>query len=328
MKVLTGDIGGTKTLLRITEIADGNGRVVCEQRYRSDGFANLEPMVLQFLGEFGQTDISAACFAVAGPVHREAGSDHCRTTNLPWVLDSRSLEQHCGIPRVRLINDFEAVGRGIDELGDGDLACLRAGVAEALQPRLVLGAGTGLGVCHLLPTSDGVQVLASEGGHLDFAPTNQVQMEFLRFMQRRHPEHVSYDRIVSGPGLQAIFEYLTQAAADTKVGEILAAEDVPAAIASSAADLPLARRAVELFVEIYGAQAGNLALVTLARGGIYIAGGIAPKMLGELKRGGFEQAFLAKGRLRPVLEAMPIHVVLRPDVGLLGAAAVARRMLP
>lgn len=328
MKILTGDIGGTKTLLRITEMGRNLSRVCFEKRYMSGDFTSLEPMVLQFLAEAGEMHIESACFAVAGPVRRVDQSTHSRITNLPWVLDSAALATKCGLPHVQLVNDFEAVGYGIDELAGDDLALLRAGVPDRSRPRLVLGAGTGLGVCQLIPSADGTQVFPSEGGHVDFGPTSELQQDFLRFMWRRHGSRVSYDRVVSGPGLEALFEFLVdseKAGDDTGVRQILAAEDIPLAISASQAEVQLARRAVDLFLQIYGAQAGNLALVTLAMGGVYIAGGIAPKLLNELRRGGFVEGFLDKGRLRPLLENIPVQVVMRSDVGLMGAAALARR---
>lgn len=328
MRILTGDIGGTKTLLRITDMGRESTRVRFEKRYRSTEFVSLEPMVQQFLAEAGEMHIDSACFAVAGPVRRVDQSTQSRITNLPWLLDSATLATKCGLPHVQLVNDFEAIGYGIDELETEELAMLRPGETDRSRPRLVLGAGTGLGVCQLIPSTTGTQVLPSEGGHVDFAPTTELQQDFLRFMWRRHGSRISYDRVVSGPGLEALFEFLVDsegAQGNTHVTEILAADDVPLAISSSQAELRLARRAVDLFLEIYGAQAGNLALVTLPVGGVYIAGGIAPKLINELRRGGFIESFLDKGRLRPLLETMPVQVVMRPDVGLLGAAALARR---
>lgn len=328
MKILTGDIGGTKTLLRITEMVRESSRVRFENRYRSTDFVSLEPMVQQFLAEAGEMRIDSACFAVAGPVRRVDQTTQSRITNLPWLLDSAALATKCGLPRVQLVNDFEAIGYGIDELQEEEFAVLHPGEADRSRPRLVLGAGTGLGVCHLIPSPTGTQVLPSEGGHLDFAPTTELQQDFLRFMWRRHGGRISYDRVVSGPGLEALFEFLVDnegARENSDVRSILAAEDVPLAISSSQGDLRLARRAVDLFLEIYGAHTGNLTLVTLPVGGVYVGGGIAPKLINELRRGGFVESFLDKGRLRPVLETIAIRVVMRPDVGLLGAAALARR---
>lgn len=328
MRILTGDIGGTKTLLRITDIGLHPSRVRYEKRYLSEDFPSLEPMVQQFLAEAGGMHIDSACFAVAGPVRRVDQAAHSRITNLPWVLDSAALATRCGLPRVQLVNDFEAVGYGIDELGPEEVVALRPGAADRSRPRLVLGAGTGLGVCQLVPSPQGTQVFPSEGGHMDFAPTSELQQEFLRFMWKRHNSRISYDRIVSGPGLAALFEFLVEreSAGDyARVRDILVADDVPSAVSASQAEVPIARRAVDMFLEIYGAQAGNLALVTLATGGVYIGGGIAPKLIKELQKGGFVEGFLSKGRLRPVLENMPLQVVMRPDVGLLGAAALARQ---
>lgn len=328
MKILTGDIGGTKTVLRINDWGLEPDRVRYEKRFVSSEFPSLEPMVLKFLAEAGEMHIDSACFAVAGPVRRVDQATHSRITNLPWVLDSAVLAAKCALPRVQLVNDFEAVGYGIDQLKSEELVPLIAGGVDRSRPRLVIGAGTGLGVCQLVPSPEGTQVFPSEGGHVDFAPTTELQQEFLRFMWGRHDSRISYDRVVSGPGLAAIFEFLVErnsAQEDVGVCEILAADDIARAVSTSQATVPLARTAVDMFLDIYGALAGNLALVTLATGGVYIGGGIAPKLISELRRGSFAQAFLNKGRLRAVLENMPLYVILRPDVGLLGAAALASR---
>lgn len=328
MRILTGDIGGTKTLLRISDASLGPNGVRYEKRYSSVEFPSLEPMVIQFLADAGEMHIDSACFAVAGPVRRVDQATHSRITNLPWVLDSAALAVKCGLPRVQLVNDFEAVGYGIDVLKAEELFPLIPGLTDRSRPRLVIGAGTGLGVCQLVPSADGTQVFPSEGGHIDFAPTTELQQTFLRFMWKRHGSRVSYDRVVSGPGLAAIFEFLVESESandDAGVREILAADDMPRAVSTHQASVPLARRALDMFIEIYGALAGNLALVTLATGGVYIGGGIAPKLIDELRRGSFAQAFLNKGRLRALLENMPLQVIMRPDVGLLGAAALASR---
>jgi glucokinase len=324
MTLLAGDLGGTKTLLRLS---DESGNILCESRFPSGDFGGLEPMVAEFLGRDNHRKaISAACFAVAGPVSHSESQSTARITNLPWCLSSTELAGVCNAP-VSLINDFEAVAHGIGELDGADLRVIHAGAAQTGKPRVVLGAGTGLGVCQIVPTASGAMVMPSEGGHADFAPSNAQQLGLLRFLWERHG-HVSYDRVLSGPGLAAIFEYLADiegVQSEPAIRDILTSRDVPAAVTAAArSNVAVARKSVDMFVDVYAAQAGNLALVSLALGGVYVAGGIAPKIIDELDSSRFREGFIAKGRMRELLERTPVAVVLNEQVGLLGALAVAR----
>ena len=323
MTLLAGDVGGTKTLLALFE----EGSLVRRESFPSARYASLQALVREFLGPAAHP-VTRACFGVAGPVSAET----CRATNLPWVIDARELETALAISRVALVNDFHALSVGIGELPAGDLARLNEVPADPHGPRVVIGAGTGLGQAVLVEGPQGVQVLASEGGHCDFGPRNELEIELLRFMLRRH-DHVSYERLVSGPGLVAIYEFLREKRASPEsaaVAAALAADPEGAAATVSTHALgnadPLCARALDLFTSIYGAEAGNLALKVVARGGVYVAGGIAPKILAKLSDGTFMKAFLDKGRLSHVLEGTPVRVVLNPEVGLLGAAAIARRL--
>jgi len=323
---LAGDIGGTKTWLRLAEATPAGLRTVREQRFESADFDGLVPMIRTFLArESPPVEIRSACFGVAGPV--EGG--RATLTNLPWSVDADDISQQCGIAAVRLINDFEAVGYGIEALADRDIATLQIGRPEAKGPRAVLGAGTGLGVCLVVPGGEHYQVIATEGGHVDFAPTDELQMGLLRFLQGLFG-HVSYERILSGPGLVNIYQFLQSAGAHRPAADLahaLHTDGAAAAIsqAALAGHDSCARAALQLFINIYGAQAGNLALTVLARGGVYLAGGIAPRVLAELKSGEFMRAFCAKGRFAELLSMIPVHVVLNPQVGLMGAALVASR---
>lgn len=309
--ILAGDVGGTKTLLMLAEIGQGVPRTVHEARYENSQFDSLESILADFLGT--RYHPVAACFAVAGPIDGRQAS----LTNLPWQIDADRLEKHFGFGQVRLINDFVAVGYGIEALGLDDLVQLQAGIPLAHAPRVVLGAGTGLGECLLVWGNGHYEVIASEGGHVDFAPADELQIGLLRWLQSNYG-HVSYERILSGPGLVAIHDYLR--ADNQKLND-------PADVTDAAfAGEKIAMLALEMFIQIYGAQAGNLALTCLARGGVFIAGGIAPRIIDQIRAGGFMRAFLEKGRHARLVAEMPVQVVINPNVGLLGAASIAGRM--
>lgn len=326
MPVLSGDIGGTKTLLQLSAVEPGRCQVLAEQRYSSQAYDGLAPMVRDFLRDYGAGHgvPSAACFGVAGPVLDTPGGQQAKLTNLPWQLDSEQLASGIGIAKLRLINDFRAIGYGLELLAAEDLAVLQQGKSEARAVRALVGAGTGLGVGMVVWQGDRYEPLPSEGGHVDFAPTDDQQAA-LRVHLAQQFGTVSYERLLSGPGLVNIYRYLRLghgAAADVSAE----GSDAAARISAAAENDPVARAAVELFVSVYGAFAGNLALTTLARGGVYIAGGIAPKMIQHLRGERFLAAFRNKGRMRVLLEAMPVQVVMNPKVGLLGTALAASRL--
>ena len=312
--VLAGDVGGTKTLLMLAEISQGVPRAVREARYDNSRFDSLEGILADFLGTHYQPCV--ACFAVAGPIAGRQAS----LTNLPWQIDADELEKTFGFSQVRLINDFVAVGYGIEALGPDDMVQLQEGKPLAHAPCVVLGAGTGLGECLLAWGNGHYEVIASEGGHVDFAPADELQIGLLRQLQSTFG-HVSYERVLSGPGLVAIHECLHSG--DEKYPALTDPADITdAALAGD----PVAMRTLEMFIAIYGAQAGNLALTCLARGGVFIAGGIAPRIIDQIRAGGFMRAFLEKGRHSCLMAEMPVQVVMNPNVGLLGAALTAGRM--
>lgn len=320
-RYLSGDIGGTKTILQL-EAADETAPL--RKSYVSANYRGMAEMLDDFLQDAGKPAIAAACLALAGPVRGRQVS----LTNLPWQVDADALARRFAIPRVTLINDFEAAGMGVAALQQGDLLTLQAGAQHAGN-RLVLGAGTGLGVAWLTPAHRGYRVHPSEAGHMDFAPANDAQCALLRYLQQRHG-HVSYERIVSGPGLVAIFEFLRDTGRASPSAELvaaMAAADGAAALTQFArqGDEEIARTTLDMFIEIYGAFAGNLALAALPRGGIYVAGGIAAKIAASLQRGDFLRAFLRKGRFSELLHTFPLHIVLNEQVGLLGAALRARK---
>lgn len=320
MTLLAGDVGGTKTALALVQ----GGNIVERQVYPSAGFSSLDALVRDFLGQRGK-GISRACFGIAGPVI----DDSCRTTNLRWVVEARSLERSLGLPRVCLVNDFHALATGIKALPASDFAVLNDSPSDPRGPWALIGAGTGLGEALVVRTASGVEVIASEGGHTDFAPRNELEIDLLRFLLKRHTR-VSYERVISGRGLVALYEFMRGRSPEVEsaaVREEIASSSGDAAPIISRHGLenddPLCAQALSLFVSIYGAEAGNLALKVVARGGIFVAGGIAPKILPKLLDGAFRASFVAKGRLSPMLEATSVKVVLNPDAGLLGAASLA-----
>lgn len=321
---LAGDIGGTKTLLQIFKA--GGARVpLLRKSYPSSGYAGLVEIVAEFLREANVQEVSSACLALAGPV----SGRKVTLTNLPWVVDADALALRFNISQVSLINDFEAVGLGVAAMESADLLPLQQGAEQAHGVRIVVGAGTGLGVAWLTWQGDSYAVHPSEGGHMDFAPTDEVQYALLQYLQQRHG-HVSYERIVSGPGLVAIFEFLRDSGRAAPSVELIAAMqagDGAAAIASFASEPgeAIATQALEMFTQIYGAFVGNVALVALPRGGIYVAGGIAAKIAPRMQNGGFMRAFLDKGRFNGLLSTLPLSIVANPQIGLLGASLVAQR---
>jgi glucokinase len=305
MTLLAGDVGGTKTLLRCV---DGDGAVVLEARYDSASYATFDELLREFVQRVARP-VHAACFAIAGPVLHGQG----KVTNVGWVLEESELAREFAIGRVSLINDFSAVALGVPLLSADDLLSLHPGARDAEAPIAILGAGTGLGEAIVTRHAGTYQVLPTEGGHGDFAPQDEEQTRFFLHLHR-HYGHVSWERVVSGMGLVNLFTFL-------------GGEEVSPAEIAERADRgdPLARRAFAMFVDAYGAEAGNMALRVLARGGVYLAGGIAAKNVRWFTDGAFVEAFLRKGRFRPLLESIPVDLIMNEEVGLLGAVEGARR---
>lgn len=320
---LAADIGGTKTFLQAGILEGGQPRAKREQAYASAAYGSLEELVADFL-KSDPVPPRAACFAVAGPV--EGGQ--AKLTNLPWEVDAERIRRQLAIPRVSIINDFAAVALGVDALAPGDLVTLQEGRARE-GTRIALGAGTGLGVAGIVAAQGHAIPLASEAGHMDFAPRGELEARLLAFLSQKYGR-VSYERVVSGPGLVHIFDFLCQEEAGPKEEKLLEAirQAGAAAITEYALERrePLAAKAVRLFADIYGAFAGNLALAFLALGGVYLAGGIAPKMVVALKEKTFVQAFRDKGRFAELMSEIPVKVIMNEKVGLLGAALSAARL--
>jgi glucokinase len=321
--LLAGDVGGTKTVLTLVEAA--SERTILEATFPSRDFPGLEAIVERFLAAGPPVEIAAACFGVAGPVV----DGRAVTTNLPWRLDEAALARAIPAPRVRLLNDLEAAAHGVLELPGSDLATLQPGTPRPGHKALI-AAGTGLGEALMIWDGARHVVVASEGGHGDFAPRNDLETDLLRFLAREFG-HVSYERVLSGPGLFNIYRFLRDTGWATEppaLRDAIARGDPSAAVseAALAGEHPLAAKALEMFVSIYGAEAGNLALKAFALGGVFVGGGIAPKIRARLADGTFIQAFRDKGRLAPFMAAIPVHLVLNPKAPLLGAVAVARAL--
>jgi len=309
MNVIAGDVGGTKTLLQLVEIVDGESTVALEHRFDSGGYKTFDELLGEFLGMAKRT-VDAACFAVAGPVFE----DRAEVTNLGWRIETAELTARFGIARVALINDFFAVALGVPLLHADDLVSLHPGDRKHGDPIAILGAGTGLGQAIVTFAGSDWGVIPSEGGHADFAPQDEEQARLFLYLHERHG-HVSWERLLSGMGLVNIFTFLGGTTENAAEVAQLAADGDPRAV-----------RAFEIFVDIYGAEAGNMALRVLSRGGVFLAGGIAAKNLSFFTDGRFVTAFLRKGRFRELLGAMPIDLIMNEKVGLIGAAEMARRV--
>jgi len=321
--ILAGDIGGTNTRLALFDGTPDHLNPVDIEVFPSPQFSGLPEIVRKYQAKHNQT-VKAAAFGLPGAVV----DGRVETTNLPWIVDSRHLAQELGLERVDLINDLFANAHGIVLLKETDFVALNQGTPSPTGNRVLVSAGTGLGEAGLLAEAGGgFRPFPSEGGHSDFAPTNEIQMDLLRYLLGRF-EHVSYERVLSGPGLHNIYEFLR----DTKRTEEpawLADEikngDPSAAIAKSglAGGAAIAVQALDIFVSIYGAEAGNLTLKVVATAGAFIGGGIAPKIVAKLQDGTFMKAFTAKGRFHALLSNVPVRVITNDKTALFGAGRVA-----
>ena len=323
--ILAGDIGATKALLLLAVLRQHRLEPLLERRYPVASFADFSAMLSRFVDECRrhcgrELRLERACFGAAGP----AAGNRIQMTNLPWRLDAAAIAAQFGIGRVRLVNDFEAAARGVEALGPGDSVILQRGEPLPGAARVVIGAGSGLGVAYVLPQGKRCRVIAGEGGHAGFAPANDEQM---RLWQALHAElgRVSVEHVVSGPGLVRIYEFLRATLPEAPALQEGVRAEGAAAISRFALEHgdPLACRALDLFIECYGAVAGDHALNVTARGGVLVAGGIAPKILHRIAAGGFIEAFNAKGAHAQLTGRMPVRVVTTERLGLLGAALIA-----
>jgi glucokinase len=340
MTVLAGDIGGTNARLALFERgAPGApiGAPLFEQTYPSASRPSMDVIIEEFLAAAGAklgaaaARITHACLGIAGPIENNI----CRATNLPWVVDGKALSQRLAIPRVTLVNDFYAAALGVTAVSPEQLASLGGGPPVPRGPIAVLGAGTGLGQAFLLwsPVEDGYQVVSSEGGHVDLAARTPLEFGLVQFLTHKYGR-VSCERVLSGQGLVDVFTFLSgepacrglirpdTAAAMAATGP---GHDPAAAISQRAlaGTDPVCEMALSIFCSVLGAVAGNLGLMVLATGGVYVAGGIAPRILDYLRKGAFREAFDRKGRLHTLVEKLPVYVVTHAQPGLVGAAKVA-----
>jgi glucokinase len=327
--ILAGDVGGTKVHLALYDFAAEQLKPVRDQKFSAHEFSSLDEVVDKFLtgdpkNDGDRAEIAGACFGCPGPVR----DGRLKLTNLPWTLDARDLQRSLSIEHIFLINDLEANGYGIPELAPESIFTLHAGDAAAVGHRGLIAAGTGLGEALLIWDGKAHRPIPSEGGHADFAPRNDREIALLQYLRKTLNGRVSWERVVSGIGIKNIYTFLRDVEKIEEpdwLRDRMAAEDPNAVIGKCAEDgsSSLCFETMNTFASAYGAEAGNIALRVLAMGGIYLGGGIAPKVLKTLGEGGFLQSFLDKGRMSPLLESVPVRVILDETCALLGAAAYA-----
>jgi glucokinase len=324
--ILAGDVGGTKTILALYEQQDTEWFCYKKDIFPSAEFVSFSNLLEFFLNKGADVVIQSVCIGVAGPVE----NGDCMTTNLPWVLKRKEIASQTGAKYVRFLNDLEATAWGVLNLAEDNFIELNPDAKENPGNKAVVAAGTGLGEALIVWSDEKYHVVATEGGHADFAPRNELEIGLLRYLMEKHSRHVSYERVVCGQGLVNIYQYLKSqqyASVDSEL-ELQMSESDPASIISENAVVggdPLCIKALEVFCEIYGAEAGNLALKCLPKAGIILAGGIAAKILPAMQNGDFMRGYLAKGRYKSVLQDISVKVCLNSEAALLGAATVAKQ---
>jgi glucokinase len=320
--ILAGDIGGTHARLAFFDVNNGNFRLVSASVFPSREYSGLDEIVAKFVST-SALHPNAACFGIAGPVR----NGRVETSNLPWTIEAKRLAEELKLSKAVLINDLEANAWGISSLNEGDVVCLNQVKGHPVGNQAVISAGTGLGEAGMYWDGSKHHIFACEGGHSDFAPRNALEIELLQYLSKRYG-HVSYERIVSGPGLINVFQFLRDSGSGTEpkwLTEEMQKTDPAAAISRAALDgkCPLSEQALDLFISVYAAEAGNLALKLLSTGGVYLGGGIAPKLISKLAGPLFTQAFVGKGRMQSLMEAIPVKVITNDQTALLGAARYA-----
>jgi glucokinase len=320
--ILAGDIGGTNARLAFFDVVDGHFRLVSASVFPSREYSGLDQIASRFV-DTANLHPDVACFGVAGPVR----NGRVEASNLPWVIDSKRLASELKLETAMLINDLEANAWGIATLDAKDVVSLNQVKGTPTGNQAVISAGTGLGEAGMYWDGTKHHVFASEGGHSDFAPRNELELDLFRYLSGRYG-HVSCERVVSGPGLVNVFQFLRDTGRGTEpqwLTDEMAHADPAAVISRSALDgsCGLCEHALDLFVSVYAAEAGNLALKLMATGGVFLGGGIAPKMLPKLAGPLFMHAFVGKGRMQPLLEAIPVKVITNDKAALMGAARCA-----
>ncbi len=321
MHILCGDIGGTKTRLAAFNMDDFT-HPIAEESYPSTNYSSLEEIISEFHSDHGRP-IAYAAFGIAGPILGRS----CRTTNLPWEIDADKMEQELGIASIHLINDLEATAYGIAALNEDDFYTMQDGSLYASGNRTVIAAGTGLGQAGLFWDGNKYIPFATEGGHCDFAPGNELEYELLTTL-RQDDNNLCWEEILSGPGLVSIYNFLL-VRRQRPIPKWLDRKQQTGGAGETITDQankgdPVSAEALGIFSRLYGAEAGNLALKMMATGGVYIGGGIAPKILNWLKQPQFLEAFLNKGKMRSLMESMPLHVILNDRAALYGPAMYLR----
>lgn len=326
--ILTGDIGGTKTNLALFEVKENGLHIALQHQFASREYGSLNEVITAFKEYLPMAEIEAACFGIAGPVIE----GRCQTTNLPWDITRSDLQANLGIERVHLLNDLEATAYGMLYLPEDTFVDLNPDAKSMAGNRAVIAAGTGLGEAMLYFDGTAYHPIGSEGGHCDLAPLTPQQDALLLWLRKRYPEHVSFERVLSGPGIYTLYEFLVQsgfAPEPELMLDIPEGKDRSAMVSECALKVhdPLCMETLRLFAQIYGAEAGNLALKSMSLGGVYIGGGIAPKILPVLTDGHFMKGFLSKGRFNKMLQNMSVKVSLNPESALVGAAYFAKERL-
>jgi glucokinase len=329
--ILAGDIGGTSTRLALFEVDRGKLVPRAQAKYPSRAHKGLDEIVQKFVTAQRAgltTPIEHAAFGIAGPIR----DGRVQTSNLPWIIDARQLGRELKVADVHLLNDLEANAYGIAELAPNDFVTLNAGQADPRGNAAIISAGTGLGEAGIYFDGKQLHPFACEGGHCDFSPRDELETELLLHLKKRFAQqstgHVSYERVLAGPGLRNIYEFLRDTGRGQEsaaIAEAMTEEDPSAAISKAGLDgsCQLCVQALDLFVSFYGAEAGNLALKMLATRCIYVGGGIAPKIISKLREPRFLEAFCNKGRLKPVLQLIPVRVIMNDQTALLGSARYA-----
>jgi len=311
MNIIAADVGGTKTRIVLAN-ADTPDEVLYEARYSSCDFDSFEPLLQTFMDESGCDNSQLAVLSLALP--GVVNGAEAKLTNLPWTISKKVLQDEFGVERIHFMNDFQASALGISHLKGEDLVNLNPGVHKNDATRIAVGAGTGLGVSWMLNDGANSRAWPTEGGHVDFAPVDEQQIELLKFLIKRHG-HVSYERLLSGDGLVALYEFCS--------GDECAERDAAWVHAAAESDNEAASRAMSLFVSIYGAFVGNMALLFKPQGGIYITGGIAAKIISWMKSDDFITAYLNKGRMRALAQQTSVYLVINERVGVIGAISEA-----
>jgi len=325
---LAGDVGGTKTILALFETEENDVKCLKKEQFTSADYHTFAELLGSFLTDAERRQITAVCIGASGVI----ANGSCETTNLPWVLSSKEIGEQFNTRNVCLLNDLEATAWGLLDLPEHNFVELNSDAERQQGNIAVIAAGTGLGEAIIAWNGSAYHIIATEGGHSDFAPTNEREIALLKYLLEKYPGHISCERLISGEGLVNIYQFLKHvnyAQANPEIERHMTERDPAAVIGESGivGSDALCVESLKLFCSLYGAEAGNLALKCLPYGGVYLAGGIGAKILPMLQQGEFMRSFLAKGRCRAVMEKISVKVCTNPEVALLGALNYAKKWL-